>query len=102
MKALSTTLIIVISAVVILVAALVVLTIFGQGTGQIATLAQAKTICQSSGSTTCAQSGVLPLTWGLPDKNVAGTMMTCQKIMDVECGDDGCKCNDYGFSIPSG
>jgi hypothetical protein len=101
MRALSTTLIIVISAVVILVAALVVLTIFGQGASQVATLAQARTSCQAEGSSACSSSGVLPLTWNVPTKNVEGTLESCAYVMrDLCSGADCTRCTDFGFSTP--
>ncbi len=92
MKALSTTLIIVISAVVILVAALVVLTIFGQGVGQVATLAQARTICQTYASQSCQSTGAMPLTWDVPNVNVAGKLASCRDAFSD--ADQYCKCDN--------
>ncbi len=106
MKALSTTLIIVISAVVILVAALVVLTIFGQGVGQVATLAQAKSACQTEGRASCQTTGVLPLTWSVPTKNVQNEgYQSCKQVLKDMCGGkdwktETCNCNDYNWPTP--
>ena len=77
MKGLSTTLIIVISAVVILVAALVVLTIFGQGASVVASLAQARSVCNSQAAQSYETVGVMPINWDVPSVNVNGELKSC-------------------------
>jgi len=102
MKALSTTMIIVVTIIVILIAALVILTIFGQGVTPIATLAEAKSLCISEATSTCATTGTLPITWTAPNKNVQGELMSCQRVMGIECEmPTGCTCSMYGLSVPS-
>ena len=98
MKGLSTTLIIVISAVVILVAALVVLTIFGQGVSQVATLAQAKSTCEAAGKASCSTTGALPPTWKAPTNNIQDQgMQSCMTVIGKTCTNDVCKCDIYGW-----
>jgi hypothetical protein len=100
MKGLSTTLVIVITAVVILVAALVILTIFGRGVGQVATLAEASSVCNTQGRTSCSTAGVLPITWGVPDKNVEGQgLISCSDVLKDTCT-SSCTCQSYGFPTP--
>ena len=102
MKGLSTTLVIVISAVVILVAALVVLTIFGQGVGQVATLAQASSSCQTEGRASCSTTGILPTTWSVPTKNVENEgYKSCKWVLKDTCAESAtCKCDSYQFTVP--
>ncbi|RLJ09800.1 MAG: hypothetical protein DRP15_02380 [Candidatus Aenigmatarchaeota archaeon] len=63
MKALSTTILIVISAVVILIAALIVLTIFGQGVSQVSTITKFRNNCLIQARTSCQITGQLPPNW---------------------------------------
>lgn len=102
MRGLSTTLIIVISAVVILVAALVLLTIFGQGVSQVATLAQARTTCQTEGRASCSTTGVLPATWLVPTKNIENEgYRSCKWVLKDMCKEsETCTCRSYDFDVP--
>ncbi|MBM3303781.1 MAG: hypothetical protein FJY76_01690 [Candidatus Aenigmarchaeota archaeon] len=73
----NTTLAVVVSAIVILIAALVVITIFSGGITQVATLAQAKTICSTQYITMCQSTGQKPTTWDINNMNVAGDIKSC-------------------------
>ena len=64
MKALSETILLVVSAVVILVVALVVLMIFTQGTGNANELLNYKNNCITTCSVTCKMNA-MPPTWGM-------------------------------------
>jgi len=63
----SHTLVIVVSVIVILVAALVVITIFGGGVQQVASIAQAESLCESQAMASCKATGQLPPTWYVPN-----------------------------------
>jgi hypothetical protein len=85
MRALSATLVIVISAVVILVAALVVLTIFGQGTAPLATLAEARNFCRVQATPICESIGQMPFTWKVPSVNYENKIQSCDEIFNGNC-----------------
>jgi len=92
MKAMSYTLVIVVSAVVLLVAALVVLTIFGGGVGQVSSIAQAESLCSTQGKTSCMTTGQLPPTWGAKTVKVGNELKSCEEISK------GCNsCSSCGF-----
>ncbi len=95
MKALSTTLVIVISAVVILVAALVVLTIFSQGTAPLASLVEARNFCRIQAAPICESTGQMPFTWSIPNVNYNGRMQSCGQIFG-----DKCTCEKASVSKP--
>ena len=94
MKALSTVLVIVISAVVILVAALVVLTIFGQGTAPLASLAEAKNFCRIQATPVCESIGQMPFTWYVPNVNFESKLQSCAEIFNDKDKNPpaNCKC----------
>ena len=85
MKALSTTILIVVTAVVILVAALVVLTIFGQGVQNVAAITQAQSLCLTNAQISCSASGGTawpPVMWNTPSVRVAGGQpKSCSQVM---------------------
>jgi len=86
MKALSTTILIVITAIVILVAALVVLTIFGGGIGNISTLTNFQNQCRIQCAVTCKIDGVsLPPTWKTNVKLSDGTTTNCETAVGNSC-----------------
>jgi len=93
MRAMSHTLVIVVSVIVILVAALVVITIFGGGVQQVASIAQAKALCISQASASCAATGQMPPNWRaksvrLPD----GELVSCYEAV-IRDGTQDCVCN---------
>jgi hypothetical protein len=90
MKAMSTTLVIVVTAIVILVAAMVVITIFGGGMGQISTIAQAESLCETQAVSTCKSVGQLPPTWDVPTVNVQlgdgrTALRSCRSFGRADC-----------------
>jgi len=89
MKAISTTIYIVVAAVVILVAALVVLTIFGGGIQPVVDVTQARSICIQQASATCTTLGELPPTWWQETFNIKGNPKSCSDN-DV-AGDCSCE-----------
>lgn len=96
MRALSTTLVIVISAVVILVAALVVLTIFSQGVAPLASLAEAKNFCRIQATPICESIGQLPFTWYVPSVNYENRLQSCAEIFKDQDKNPpvNCKCEE--------
>ena len=91
MKALATSIVIVVTAVVILVAALVILTIFGGGIGSVGTLSSAENTCRATFQTACTTTGTPPVTWDVPTiKDTAtNTMKACSGIGTL----GNCKCD---------
>lgn len=85
MKALSETLVIVITAVVILVAALVLLTIFGGGIGNVAIISSERSQCLSQATLTCSATSSMPVGWSSVPKGGK----TCQAWAE-ECKDCAC------------
>ncbi|MEM5812262.1 MAG: hypothetical protein QW286_00950 [Candidatus Aenigmatarchaeota archaeon] len=93
----------VVTAVVILVAALVLLTIFGGGIQNVATITQAQSICLSSAQISCSAGGNAawpPATWDIPNIRIAGgepkncrTIMLESALVCNNCDDvaKGCK-----------
>jgi hypothetical protein len=96
MKAMSTSLVIVVTAIVLLVTAAVVLTLFGQFINLAVPLTQAATVCQTEQTFSCSAGREFPQTWYLQDRNVIkdGTTkkMSCAEILK----DEGitCTCKD--------
>lgn len=88
MKALHTSLVIVVAAIVILIVALVVLTIFGVGITPMRSITDAKSSCLIQGSISCQAAGSPPITWNSPSVMVNNVMMSCS--LATECSD--CKC----------
>jgi len=97
MKAMSYTLVIVVSAVVLLVAALVVLTIFGGGVGQVSSIAQAESLCSTQGKTSCMTTGQLPPTWGAKTVKVGDELKSCKEVSN-NCD----SCSSCGFCADKG
>jgi hypothetical protein len=96
MKALSTTLVIVITAIVILVAALVVLTIFDRGVAPLASLAEARNYCRLQATPICETTGQMPFNWKIPSVSYNGQMQSCDQIFS-----GGCRCIVTGASAGS-
>ena len=88
MKALHTSLVIVVAAIVILIVALVVLTIFGVGITPMRTLTDARSNCFIQGSFSCQATGNPPMTWNSPSVMVNNVMMSCS----MATGCTKCKC----------
>jgi len=76
MKALSTSILIVVTAVVILVAALVVLTIFGGGVGNVSQIAEKRNNCMTQCRMTCETMNAMPPTWQASGCKEAGAVDT--------------------------
>ena len=96
MKALSTSLIVVVTAIVILVVALVVITIFTGGTQQISTLTEARSYCATIASSSCAVSGKMPPNWSsitvmITNINNERVKTTCQDLMTPDI------CSNYKY-----
>jgi len=88
MKALSTTILIVVSAVVVLIVALVVLTIFGKGIDQTQIFTNFKSGCMIQCAISCRMSA-MPPTWST-EVNVQGLGKTsCEAATGVK-GCEGC------------
>lgn len=103
----NTSILIVVSAIVILVMALVLLTIFGQGIGGVATITGAKSQCAEIGRSTCSATGMLPANWAIPTMRVKEggqvQMRSCAYLMrDTPCGPDlaSHNCILCGFPTP--
>ena len=90
MKALSTTILVVVTAVVILVAALVLLTIFGTGISPVAMLSDERNSCITQASATCTATGQLPATWSIALKGGK----SCKELTG-NC--DKCSCISSSF-----
>jgi len=95
MKALSTTILIVVTAIVILVAALVVLTIFSGGIGNVGEITSQKNNCITQCTMTCQTMNSMPPTWdasgcgslGIDKENTCH----CCPTGKVWCVTGGCK-----------
>jgi len=99
----NTTLAVVVSAIVILITALVVITIFGGGIGQVGSLTNAKSICETQARSSCLSTGQLPLTWDIPSVSIPATggsssLVACS---DGSVKGSGKKCSDYGYPTPT-
>ena len=94
MKGMSHTLVIVVSAIVILVAALVIITIFGSGVQQVASLAQAEAFCKTSAESSCKTTGMMPPTWNAPTVKYNDQLMACGSIESLK----NCACNNFELS----
>ena len=86
----NTTLAVVVSAIVILITALVVITIFANGIGNVATLSDGKSLCLTVGTTACASTNTLPPSWIV---NVAGARTDCRGGTGML--PSGCTCTNY-------
>ncbi len=101
MKAISATLLIIVSAIVILITALVVLTIFGTGIQPVVDLASKQNLCISEYSTLCVAGAIKgnekPPTWNTQIKiNTGGgksRMESCASLVDcTDCTDKIATC----------
>ncbi len=102
----NTTLAVVVSAIVILVTALVVITIFSGGAGQIGSITNAQSICQTQGRSSCLSTGQLPLTWEIPTVSIPASdgvniMVSCSDERVTNCRETCENCN-YPKSETSG
>ncbi len=92
MKALSTSIVVVVTVIVVLVVALVVLSIFGNGIGQINTISNFRNNCITQCRITCGM-GALPPTWGAMVKvqGETGETSCAAKVPDTlkDCGCTG-------------
>ena len=106
MKGLSTTLFLVVSAVVMLVTALVIITIFGGGMTQFASISDNMNHCTMTGSSSCSTVGQLPITWGLNnikdgnDLKSCGSLLSCYKCS--ECFSDFVDRTGETTALPKG
>ena len=82
------TLTVVVAAIVILITALVIMTIFGQSIGNVATIAQGETYCRTVLETSCKTTNAVPPVWKV---NVGGEVRDCRAIDLVP----NCVCKDY-------
>ena len=81
----NTTLAVVVSAIVILITALVVITIFSEGITQVATLGQARTLCETNFRTICLSTGQSPNTWDIKNMNTNGEIKSCRNVVTCTC-----------------
>jgi len=99
----NTTLAVVVSAIVILITALVVITIFSGGIGQVGTLTNAQSICDTQAASSCMSTKSMPITWKIPTvsiRNADGSSApkACSEVPGVK----GQNCDAYGVSTPPG
>lgn len=92
MKALHTSLVIVISAIVILIAALVVLTVFGTGITPMRSITDARSFCLTQGSYSCQATGSPSLGWSSPSVMVNNVMQSCGQLTNCPAATDTCSC----------
>ena len=96
MKAMSTTLTLVVVAIVILITAVIVLTIFWQGVTPAVGLTEAKSICQTQATVSCATFNKMPPTWNVENMKVTvdgkTSTMSCSKVPGITGND----CAAYG------
>ncbi len=98
MKGMSHTLVIVVSAIVILVAALVIITIFGSGVQQVASLAQAEAICRASAESSCKSANTMPPTWYAPTVKYNDKLIACGNIESLK----KCRCENFKLVCKTG
>ena len=82
------TLTVVVAAIVILITALVIITIFGQSIGNVATIAEGKTYCKTVLETSCKTTNAVPPVWKV---NVGGEVKDCSALE----GMSNCACTEY-------
>ena len=93
MKAMSTTLVIVVTAIVILVAALVLITIFSQGVAQFSTLTQAGSYCITVAQSSCSTTDTMPTNWNIPSVRIGdGPTISCASALS-QLGYSPCECD---------
>ena len=90
----NTTLAVVVSAIVILITALVVITIFSNSIGNVATLTDGKSLCLTVGQTACVSTNALPSAWVV---NVAGARTNCKGGTGML--PEACKCTNYKLDV---
>ena len=73
----NTTLAVVVSAIVILITALVVITIFSGGVGQVGSMTNSQSVCQTQARSSCYAACSLPLTWSVPTVTSNGKTESC-------------------------
>lgn len=78
-----TSLVIVVAAIVILITALVLVTIFGVGIGQVASITQAKNNCITQALASCRATNALPITWDYPMSVTEGGQQTQQSCREL-------------------
>ncbi len=88
MKALHTSMLLIVSAIAILAAALVILTVFGFGITSVATLTDLRAQCGIQGVSVCRATNSPPLTWDSPSVLVNSIMMSCRDAT----GCQNCQC----------
>ncbi len=93
MKAISTTLIIVVTVIVVLVTALVVLTIFTGGVRPIVDLTTQKNLCLQQASVSCMSTGKMPATWHTQFEVIENGQKVTKTCKGLE-GLGTCECND--------
>ena len=84
MRALHTTVNIVVAAVVIIIAALVILTIFGMGITPVSTMTELRSQCSIQGVSSCQATGNPPPGWNSPSVMVDGVLISCREATDYE------------------
>lgn len=85
MRGISPVVWIVVVIIVMLVVALVVLSIFGGGVTQVASFADASTVCIAQYTATCAATGVEPATWEAKTMRVGETLYACSELAGCTC-----------------
>ena len=85
------TLTVVVAAIVILITALVIITIFGQTIGNVATIAEGKSLCRTVLETSCKATNAKPAVWKV---NVNGVVQECSALQ----GMSACACTNYAVT----
>ena len=90
MKAMTSTLTLVVAAIVILVTAVVILVIFQHGITPAVGLTEAKSLCLTEATTTCTAFGQMPSNWNIPSKKVVTAngkteTQSCSQIVVSGC-----------------
>ena len=94
MKAMSHTLYLVVAAIVILVTAVVVIAIFFQGITPAMGLTEAKSLCLTQATMSCATYCKMPPTWNIPNVKVTVGGKTETKACSAIEGLVSCTCTD--------
>jgi len=85
------TLSVVVAAIVILITALVIITIFGQSIGNVATIAEGETYCRTVLEASCKTANSKPTVWKV---NIGGNVQECSGLPGIS----SCTCSEYTVS----
>jgi len=91
-KGITTVVWIVVVIIIMLVAVLVILSMFGGGITQVASLTEARNICIQQFTTNCMATGTAPPTWSMPTIRVGTEAVSCASQVTCSCENKVASC----------